>query len=261
MPDSERKMPSLARRFEIDLRATATAPAGLVADKPPAPAPPVMKSDGDEGHATEGALVDGQGGGSEAIRIAMPHEGGGERSAAADRNTDGSVTEFLAGRPPRTRESELRAARLLVERLNLDGGAWLPPVSCDEERARTSIPEDGVDCRSRGPGGVLHIQVTTPEVQLWGALARAGQVTRHSPSVRELVNAIWTAVEKKHLVAGRQCITLALDATDCPAYSFRSVVAVFQGKFGLRAAAVGYESIWMIGPSADLVQRLDIAPI
>jgi hypothetical protein len=29
MPDSEDEMPTLARRFEIDLRATATASAGL----------------------------------------------------------------------------------------------------------------------------------------------------------------------------------------------------------------------------------------
>jgi hypothetical protein len=259
MPDEPESRPG-GRHYEITLPSVVGTQAAVVADKPPTPAVTVSRSDVDEIHITEDAVVDGVGGNPpEAIRIAR--EGGGARSATVDRRADGSVSETIAGPPPRKRETEIRTARLLVERWNLDGGAWEPPISCDEERQRTGAPEDGIDCRSHGPDGDVLIQVTSPEVELWAPLHKAGQITRPNCNVEDLIDAIWTAIEKKRFVSGRQGIVLALDATDCPSYSFRSVVTAFQGKFGLRAASVGYQSIWIVGPSASLVQRLDTAQL
>jgi hypothetical protein len=259
MPDGEAEpLPSI-RHFEMTLHATVETQGGLVADKPSAPVVTVAKADGDEAWSAEDAVIDGQGGDPpEAIRIAR--ESGGARSVSADRRTDGSVAERVAGPPPRKGESEIRVARGLVERWNRDGGRWEPPISCDEERARTGTLEDGIDCRSHGPDGDLLIQVTGPEVALWALLAKDQEVTRLHPSTQDLADAVWAAIEKKRLVSGRQNVVLALNATDCPSYSFRSADTAFRSRFGLRAAAVGYQAIWMVGPSADLVQRLDTAP-
>jgi hypothetical protein len=255
MLDSDNPAPPSAHHHELELSAGLTPQAGVVADKPPTPSTMVFKSDGDECHAVESAVVAGQGDGSEAIRIAR--EGGGDRSASADRHADGSLSETVGGPPPRKGQSEMRVAHLLVESLNRAGESWGSPISCDEERARRGRREDGVDCRCYGPNGTLQIQVTTPEIQLWAPLHKTGQVSRRSPDNRDLVSAIWTAIEKKKLVDGRQGVVLALDATDCPAYSFRSVVAAFQRSYGRSAAVVGYKAIWMVGPSLGLVQRLD----
>ncbi len=256
MPDDEGEPSPESRRYAITLVTGVETGAGMVADKPPTPAMTVRKSDEDEGHATEDAVVDGQGGDPpEAIRIA--YEGGGGRSASADRNASGSVAETIAGPPPRKGQSEIRVARKLIECWNHDGASWESPVSCDEERARTGAPEDGIDCWSHGPDGDLYIQVTTPEVELWSRLHKTGQVTRQSTNAEDLVEAVWAAIEKKRFVSGRENVVLALDATDCPSYSFRSVVAAFQAKHGPRAGSVGYQSIWIVGPSIALVQRLD----
>ncbi len=87
-----------------------------------------------------------------------------------------------------------------------------------------------------------------------------GRRERACELLRRLEDAIWAAIEKKRLVSGREKVVLALDATDCPIYSFRSVVAEFKDRFGAEVTAVGYKAIWMVGPSASLVQRLDSAP-
>jgi hypothetical protein len=210
----------------------------------------------DEVGVTDDVVVDGQGGGSEAIRI---ERGGPDlRSASVDRSAEGSVDVTISGSLPRKQLTELRTARLLVEHLNGAGAAWEPPVSCDDERRQTGAAEDGVDCVSCGPNGELRIQVTTPETQRWQELAKTGLVDHRGDSTEGLVEAIWASVQRKRHVSGRSKIVLALDATDSPAFAFRTVVAEFRASFGGAAAAIGYQSIWLVGPVADLVQRLDV---
>jgi hypothetical protein len=102
----------------------------------------------------------------------------------------------------------------------------------------------------------LQIQVTTPEVEAQSGLARTGLVTRTASNNDSTIAAILRAVEKKSTVNGRERIVLALDATDFPVYSFRSVAEAIRRAHSPAVASVGYEAVWIVGPSIELVAQI-----
>jgi len=71
-----------------------------------------------------------------------------------------------------------------------------------------------------------------------------------------LVESILRSVEQKSSVDGRELIVLALDATDFPAYSLRSVAERVRSECGNLIAAAGYQAVWLVGPSVDLVSQI-----
>jgi hypothetical protein len=189
--------------------------------------------------------------GSEAVRVGR--SGPDARSAAADLAPDGAVTDEIEGRASKKEASELRSATILVDRLNMLGANWSHP------EARSGL-EDGVDCIAHGADGkTLRIQVTTPEREIWARLRNERSVGRANPSVDRAVEAQHGAIKAKALLAGRENIVLALDATDSPRYALRAVVDEFRTRHSVWAASVGYLAIWVVGPVADMVYRLDYA--
>jgi hypothetical protein len=174
------------------------------------------------------------------------------RVASADLSADGLVSDRIVGSAPGKHDAELRVARYLVDRLNqLSGDDWASP----EPVLADARHERGVDCIARKPSGEeLLIQVTTAERDMW---QRREDVHERSEDIRAVAEAIRAAIQAKRTRADRK-IMLALDATDSPRASFRPVVDEFRTQYGDWAVHVGFREIWIVGPSAALVNRLDV---
>jgi hypothetical protein len=155
------------------------------------------------------------------------------------------------GRPAQGEEDVLQVCRSLRAALALQGETWGPFSSASSQ--------DDVDAVARNDAGAeLRVQVTQVERVVWGRVARAGQVTSQR-GVRELVADIRTAVESKadqHVPAQRGKLLLALDAIRSPGHVHEPVPTAFLADHGQWAAGLGYQAIWLVGPTAVLTRRL-----
>jgi hypothetical protein len=147
--------------------------------------------------------------------------------------------------------AEIRTAAMLVAYLRRQGEPWEHiRLKRDDE------PEAGVDCFAIDPEGKeLRIQVTKAERQAWRDLHVAGRHTRtseHDSAVSELRSGV---LSKKHKV-GHDTV-LAVDAIDSPLYAAPALVESFRRDHGKEVAAIGFQQIWVVGPTIDRVQRLD----
>lgn len=176
--------------------------------------------------------------------------GSDPRIADADLRASGELDHRIEGRASGKGDSELRVALTLVEHLNAAGAHW---GEVELRRGR----EDGVDAVARDRDQTLRIQVTRPERTAWSQLARVDEVLRSGETTDRAVDAIKTAIEDKLLFAGRQSIVLALDATDSPSYALAGVVAAFRRRHSQLASETGYAAVWLVGPVASLVHRLN----
>jgi len=154
------------------------------------------------------------------------------------------------GRPAQNEEDVLQVCRSLRAALQREGQVWarfsLPPTQADDADA---IAEDGA-------GAVLRVQVTRVERAAWGRLAQSGQATLRR-SIEERVPDVRAAVESKlYPDAQRRKLLLALDAIRSPGYVEDPVVAVFLATHGTWAAGLGYQAIWLVGPTAELTHQL-----
>jgi hypothetical protein len=205
----------------------------------------------DTATAVESCVVDGRGNDGSA-HIAIDRADVDLRVASADLSADGLVSDHIVGSAPGRDIAELRVAQYLVSRLNqLSNDDWLTPelVLADARQER------GVDCITRKPSGEeLQIQVTTTEREVW---QRREDIHERSADIPAVVEAIWSAIQAKRTRADRK-IVLALDATDSPRASFRPVIDEFRTRYGDWALHVGFQEIWLVGPSAALVNRLDV---
>lgn len=194
---------------------------------------------------TESHVVDGFGEGGETIVT-----GGDGHDTLVEADPAGPVT-VRVGRKPSKAESKLRTARLLVQRLNHGGAQWDPPQPTNP----SARDEKGIDCEASGPNELrLRIQVTTPERAAFREIGR-GSEFRSNTSEGALVEALRDAIEAKRTRSAPD-IHLALDAVHAPAHALRSVAEAFRRQHGGWAASVGFQKIWLVGPSVDLVQRL-----
>ena len=176
--------------------------------------------------------------------------GSDPRIADADLRASGELDDRIEGRASRKDDSELRVALTLVEHLNTVGAHW---VGVELRRGR----EDGVDAVASDGDETLRIQVTTPERAAWSQLARVDEVRRSDETIDRAVDAIKSAIEDKLLFAGRESIVLALDATDSPSYAFAGVAEAFHKRHSQWASETGYAAVWLVGPVASLVHRLN----
>jgi hypothetical protein len=183
--------------------------------------------------------------------IGMSRGGPDERSAVADYTVNGPVTNRVDGTGPGKDRSELRVARLLVDRLNELGGAWHDP----QLELAGAREERGVDCVAQNDAGDdLLIQVTTTERELWHVRNRNPQAVRQE-NLNRVVAAVRAAIEHKATYADRD-IMLALDATDSPRAALPAVAAEFRQLHGTWASGIGFASIWLVGPLVSLVSSL-----
>ncbi len=154
------------------------------------------------------------------------------------------------GRPAQNEEDVLQVCRSLRAALQREGQVWgpfsLPPTHADDADA---VAEDS-------SGAVLRVQVTRVERVAWRTLAQSGQATLER-SIEERVADIRAAVESKlYPEAQRRNLLLALDAIRSPGYVEGPVVAAFLAAHGAWAAGLRYRAIWLVGPTAELTNRL-----
>jgi hypothetical protein len=232
-------------QFEVELSVEQTTEAAVVAHKPS------MRNVADSDSATlndDDVIVQKRGlAGSEGVRV----ERGGDdpRSASADIDEAGVVNDTIAGRASPKELSELRAAQTLVQRLDANGEKW------QAAQMRTGH-EDGVDCIALGDDGdKLQMQMTTPERSAWAALARSANFDRNE-DVDRSVEAVRAAMAHKKSRA-HPSIVLVIDATDSPRYALRSVAERFRQTYAHEANACGFAAVWLVGPVAEMVYRLD----
>jgi hypothetical protein len=152
-----------------------------------------------------------------------------------------------------------RVSALLVERLNLDGAKWGPPVV-----KKLNEFEQGIDATAIDGTRFLRMQVTRaePSGEVWSRL-RANGMTRGALSVEEAAAILRWAIERKASKAPtsqRAELVLVLDALDTASFALDAVVEAFRHKFGSWARSLGYESIWVVGPNVRLTARLDVSP-
>jgi hypothetical protein len=183
----------------------------------------------------------------EAVRVAGP----GERAAAADFETNDSVSYEIAGPAPQGEEGALETTQLLVQRLRASGENWDDPVKVDEQ---------DVDCEAWSGNRVLRVQVTrVPHTPLWQRLGTLGTVSgggTADQAADELMDAI-AAKARRLPDVQRARLVVALDARDTPAFALAGVVSDFRQRHGQQAIALGFGAVWVVGPVVDLVARLD----
>jgi hypothetical protein len=188
--------------------------------------------------------------GSSGESIRVGRGGPDPRVADADLEPSGDLHDRIEDRASPKSASELRAATILVEHLNSLGAAWANPRLHEGREA-------GVDAVAEDGDKRLRVQVTTPERTAWEPLAKGGEHVRSETGVQDAVKAIRAAIEAKTLFAELGDIVLALDATDSPRYALQGVVDAFRGSHGTWTREVGYAAVWLVGPGANHVHRLD----
>jgi hypothetical protein len=179
-----------------------------------------------------------------------PAEGG---SATLD--SDGNLGLTIQGQPPRNESGADVVAARLIRKLNAQGASWTEPVPglADVDALATS---------SLNPDEHLSIQVirANADGELWKQLAREGTAAKHHDSVsaaRELMAAI-NKKAAKYPIAQRQSLTLILDASRTPNYTFNDVHNSFAEHFEQECQACRFESVWVVGGTDELIARLDL---
>ena len=170
-------------------------------------------------------------------------------SSAAD---VGGGRQVYEGSSPQNEQDVLDVCGVLRAALNRAGGQWIgcqaPPEVSD------------VDCLlDDASGAALQVQVTRVERAIWEQVARTGraEMTR---TVTQAADAIWDAISRKSTKIPprqRQDLLLALDALGAPAFPLLPVASEFRTRYSAQAAALGYKSIWLVGPAEDWTHRLD----
>jgi hypothetical protein len=170
-------------------------------------------------------------------------------------NDDKSVDYGLSGPTSTGEHGTLETCRTLVQALNRLGAEWARPTALSTEQF--------VDCGITGGGGrKLRIQVVraVADATFWQKVNRDGQLQESGADVRTLAEAMRNAVLKK---AGaipaevRGTITLALNAIDLPACASHEVVERFRNEFLPEIRSYGFAAVWVVGPTSQLVSRLD----
>ena len=181
-------------------------------------------------------------------------------ASAADKHEDGSLSFKMTGRSPQGEDDTLSACRVLVNKLNKEGSKW-----------RQLEKGDGVvDCSATDelhPKKKLTIQVVRAVVdqRLWGRLHAVKEIRETAVTKEELVAQLKRAIEfkadeRRIPKMSRLNLMLALDANRLPAHAFDDVVEEFRLQWGSWAKTLGFDSIWLVGPTVSLTWRLDVNP-
>jgi hypothetical protein len=172
---------------------------------------------------------------------------------AATLNDQNKIRFEATGRPPRNEENSLETCARLVRWLNARGEGWSDPVVGTEP---------GVDGYStNASGNELRMQVSRAlhGDDMWRNLARAGAVDV-SLDVATATREIMASVRKKadryssELRAG---LVFLIDASRTPAYTFQPVLDRFRSILSEDCRAAGFAQVWVVGPTDELVARLD----
>ena len=185
-------------------------------------------------------------------------------ASAADKYEDGSLSFKMIGRSPQGEDDTLSACRVLVNKLNKEGSKWGQPSKGD------GVVDGVVDCRAKDklhPEKELTIQVVRAVVdqRLWGRLRAVKEIRKTAVTKEELVAQLKRAIEfkadeRRIPKMSRLNLMLALDANRLPAHAFDDVVEEFRLQWGSWAKTLGFDSIWLVGPTVSLTWQLDVNP-
>ena len=155
----------------------------------------------------------------------------------------------------RGEEESLPVARILIACLNSDDADWGAHEQVGQPRER----EEGVDCvaRSRSDSSkVLRMQVTKSDgsASVWRDLGRRGETAVEIGNA-EATDRLRSSIERKQLLAGPDLV-LALNAVEAVGLVFAPVLDAFDERHGAWARSLGFQAIWIVGPSADRTHRL-----
>jgi len=172
------------------------------------------------------------------------------RSAAADRNDDGSFSYAVSGSSPQGEEQSLNACRLLIKKLNSQGAKWGEP---------SFVGAGHVDCQAfdiTDHENVLQVQVVqaVTDKRLWKRLNAQGSVQVSATDSSAMTQQIEAAIKHKEVIISvnaRSDLVLLLDATLVPVLSFDHVIEEFRSQFGTWVDSLGFAAIWLVGPLDD----------
>jgi hypothetical protein len=175
-------------------------------------------------------------------------------SLAADFSDASALLYEIDGRSRRGEEGGDQVCQILVQRLNEAGAAWSTPTR--------PTRDEGVDYISTDGARVMLIQVTRAERGglVWATLA-SQRKAEGSMSLQDALDNLKQAIgskAEKATAAQRAELVLVLDAMDTAAYALDDVAATFRRTMGEWTRALGYQAIWVVGPTPRLTHRLDV---
>jgi hypothetical protein len=181
-------------------------------------------------------------------------------TTSANLEDNGDVSFSLKGKSPQGEQDTLTVCKMLINVLNKNGGKWREPEP----------GVDFVDCVSYDSEDFnkkIEIQVIRASTRqdLWKNLSATGKIERQGIPINDLVLDIKTSIDKKASdrkipISYRYSITLALDATRLPSHTLDRVVNQFRNDYSEYSKSLGFDSIWIVGPTESLTSRLDIDP-
>jgi hypothetical protein len=188
---------------------------------------------------------------NKAIGFEESREGG---TSTADQSEEGALSYRLTGNSPQGEEDTPSACRILVATLNKAGGDWDEPTKGDGV-----VDCEAVDrqCNKQK----LRVQIVRANVDpdFWRTLSRDGKIEGNDTpeALVEQIKFAIDAKDKKIPKVSRRGLLLALDATRLPALSFDAVTEAFRSRWGPWAHTLGFDSVWLVGPSESLTWQLD----
>jgi hypothetical protein len=207
---------------------------------------PIRINVSDEVKLGEELAARGRGSETDGVRVVSSDDW----SASADLGGGVGVSS-TAGRPSHNEDLTVRTVLMLARHLRSEG-AKLGGVE--------SVREGAADCKilTSDPKKPLLVQVVRAEIlgQFWAELSRSHAAIAPERSPDELAELLWQAIKGKG-ERDSKGIMLAVNALRTPAFAFPAVVEAFRGRHAEDAAKLGFDHVWICGPTDDLVHCLD----
>lgn len=178
----------------------------------------------------------------------------GGRAAHVTQRDDGSLEHGFTGTTPTNEAGTLEACRMLVLALNKAGGKW------DQPCMTTALHTDAQCTQTDGQPGTLNIQVVRAQSnsKYWHGVSKTGG-SEGCAGPTQMADELRDAISKKESripEGARPDLVLVLSALDSPAHAFDDVITVFRSSHGELASRLGFEQIWVVGPSLLLTHRV-----
>ena len=166
----------------------------------------------------------------------------------------GGVAFEYQGMTSKNEEGTLDACRMLVAALRQRGGSWSDPR---DPTGGDPKQERGLDCMTTHDGQDKGIQVVrVPTEQAYRKeITRAGKSQR-ALEAGEAAEVIRDAITHKEGAAAPTTILL-LNASDAVSLAMPAAVRAFRDRYGDWSRTVGFDSIWIVGPSVHMCEQLD----
>lgn len=178
----------------------------------------------------------------------------GQEDGKATLNDFDQIEFHGSGAPPRNEEGALDAAETLINKLNSEGAIWGVPVEGEAD-------VDAVSENQADPSRKLLMQVVRASANrdMWQTLHLDGEVNV-SLTVEQAASELIAVIEKKsgkYPKEQKEKTILVIDAQRTPTHTFGQVHKAFEGEFLPRCNLAGFQSVWVVGATVDLVTRLD----